>query len=169
MQSRIIVNPCIERRALFTTRYANLWTRIFQKKRKKPLASEVSVPLDFSWINPAAPLIISCLVSFFLYRPERDLFSGDRAHFPQTLSYVTIHARVTLCVFPFPRHYTRSHDRDKLANLPSRTENHFEYIYCVYVCVSYRLHKLQITSRALDKTCDVTFIWRNSIYIFLFL
>ncbi|XP_011167785.1 uncharacterized protein C15orf61 homolog [Solenopsis invicta] len=41
MQSRIIVNPCIERRALFTTRYANLWTRIFQKKRKKPLASEV--------------------------------------------------------------------------------------------------------------------------------
>ncbi|XP_018049636.1 PREDICTED: uncharacterized protein C15orf61 homolog [Atta colombica] len=39
MQSRII-NSSIESRTLFSTRYVNLWTKIFQKK-KKPLASEV--------------------------------------------------------------------------------------------------------------------------------
>lgn len=102
MQSRIIVNPRIERRALFTTRYANLWTKIFQKK-KKPLASEVSMSLGFSWNNPAAPLIVSSVV--FLSVRRRSILREDRAHFPRTPSYVTIHARVTFRVFPFPRHY----------------------------------------------------------------
>lgn len=76
MQSRIIVNSRIE---LFTTRYANLWTKIFQKK-KKPLASEVSVPLGFSWINSAAPLIVSRVV--FLSVRKRSFLRGPRALSP---------------------------------------------------------------------------------------
>ncbi|KAL6434105.1 hypothetical protein ACFW04_005921 [Cataglyphis niger] len=38
----MIIKPQVGRRMLFTTRYANFWVKILQKKKKKkPLASEV--------------------------------------------------------------------------------------------------------------------------------
>ncbi|KAL6434102.1 hypothetical protein ACFW04_005921 [Cataglyphis niger] len=42
MQLGMIIKPQVGRRMLFTTRYANFWVKILQKKKKKkPLASEV--------------------------------------------------------------------------------------------------------------------------------
>lgn len=62
-------------RMLFTTRDANFWAKILQeKKKKKPLASEVSMSLSFPpLINLAAPLIISRDV--VLYIGSREIFS----------------------------------------------------------------------------------------------
>lgn len=140
MHSQIIINLHVERRILFTTRYANLWTKIFQKK-KKPSASEVSVSPGFSRINSAVPLIISRVVFFFI--GPKEIFSQET---PRTLSPDTF-LRNNACLCYTSRVSIPAALRDrttviKSTNLPSRTNlrNLLFRTYCVFHRVI--LHKL---------------------------